>query len=210
MSHDERPTVQDNPKTVADLYAELERERQRNAQLQEKVDELLTFARDVSHDLKAPLAGICGYAQLLEHLDLGPGRPAEYDEFVSEINRSTTRMRELIDDVLDYSTVRDTRLHIRPVDVNTLADDIIMDATASSLRRPPPVITRDDLPPVQGDHAMVRRLLENILGNSINFSRLGQAALRGESVPASPLEAAAASAHRPKRAAEGASSSGQP
>jgi nitrite reductase (cytochrome c-552) len=40
-----------------------------------------------------------------------------------------------------------------------------------------------------------------ILGNSINFSRLGQAALRGEPVPASPTEAAAASAHRPKRAA---------
>jgi nitrite reductase (cytochrome c-552) len=40
-----------------------------------------------------------------------------------------------------------------------------------------------------------------ILGHSINFSRLGQAALRGEPVPASPTEAAAASAHRPKRAA---------
>ena len=40
-----------------------------------------------------------------------------------------------------------------------------------------------------------------ILGNSINFSRLGQAALRGEAVPAAPLDAARASAHRPKRAA---------
>ncbi len=38
-----------------------------------------------------------------------------------------------------------------------------------------------------------------ILGNSINFSRLGQSALRGEDVPAAPLQAAAASAHRPKR-----------
>jgi nitrite reductase (cytochrome c-552) len=48
-----------------------------------------------------------------------------------------------------------------------------------------------------------------ILGNSINFSRLGQAAMRGEAVPASPLAASAASAHRPKRAAEGGSGSGQ-
>ena len=39
-----------------------------------------------------------------------------------------------------------------------------------------------------------------ILGNSINYSRLGQAALRGEDVPAEPLAAAAASAHRPKGA----------
>jgi nitrite reductase (cytochrome c-552) len=35
-----------------------------------------------------------------------------------------------------------------------------------------------------------------ILGNSINFSRLGQAALRGERVPDAPLDAAQASAHR--------------
>lgn len=39
-----------------------------------------------------------------------------------------------------------------------------------------------------------------ILGNSINFSRLGQAALRGEQVPDAPLAAAAASARRPQRA----------
>ena len=38
-----------------------------------------------------------------------------------------------------------------------------------------------------------------ILGNSINFSRLGQAALRGDRVPEAPLEAAAASAHRSKQ-----------
>ncbi|HEX6644377.1 MAG TPA: ammonia-forming cytochrome c nitrite reductase subunit c552 [Gemmatimonadales bacterium] len=48
-----------------------------------------------------------------------------------------------------------------------------------------------------------------ILGNSINFSRLGSAALRGAAVPASPLEAAAASALRPKRAA-GAAAGGTP
>jgi nitrite reductase (cytochrome c-552) len=38
-----------------------------------------------------------------------------------------------------------------------------------------------------------------ILSNSINFSRLGSAALRGEAVPDAPLTAAAASAHRPER-----------
>jgi nitrite reductase (cytochrome c-552) len=48
-----------------------------------------------------------------------------------------------------------------------------------------------------------------ILGNSINYSRLGQAALRGEAVPESPLAAANASAHRPKRA-EGAEDAEDP
>jgi nitrite reductase (cytochrome c-552) len=38
-----------------------------------------------------------------------------------------------------------------------------------------------------------------VLGNAINFARLGQAALRGEPVPAAPLDAARASAHRGAR-----------
>ena len=45
-----------------------------------------------------------------------------------------------------------------------------------------------------------------ILSNSINFSRLGQAALRGDRVPEAPLEAARASAHRP----EGGSAAARP
>lgn len=49
-----------------------------------------------------------------------------------------------------------------------------------------------------------------ILSNSINFSRLGQAALRGEPVPDAPLDAAAASAHRPKRVSTPTTRSGPP
>ena len=185
MSHDERPTVLDNTETlslaVANLYAEVERERRRNAELQEQVQrlttsvqELVTFAQDVSHDLKTPLAGICGYAQLLEHLDLAAGRPPEFDEFVTELTRCTDRMRQLIDDVLDFSTLREARVHVSPVDLNTLVDDVILDATG--LIRPAPAITHDRLPVVQGDHGLIRRLLENLLGNAIKYVRPGEAA----------------------------------
>jgi signal transduction histidine kinase len=185
MRHDERPTVLDNTETlsltVADLYAELERERQRNAELEARVrrltvsvEELKTFARDVSHDLKAPLAGIYGYAQLLEHLDLDFGRPPEFDEFVTEISRCTDRMRQLIDDVLHFTTLREARVHVLPVELNTLVDDMIVDAIG--LTRPTPTITHDRLPAVQGDHGLVRRLLENLLGNAIKYVRPGEAA----------------------------------
>ncbi|MFC4065323.1 sensor histidine kinase [Actinoplanes subglobosus] len=176
--HHERPTVSDSAATasteLAELRADLERERQITAELRAAVDELRTFARDVSHDLKAPLAGILGYAQLLEHLDFGQPRPAGYDEFVSEVNRSADRMRRLIDDVLTYSTALDSRLRPGPIDLSTLVDDLAADATG--LVRPKPQITRDVLPAVHGDHGMVRRLLENLLGNAIKYVPLGEAA----------------------------------
>ncbi|MFD1363953.1 sensor histidine kinase [Actinoplanes sichuanensis] len=166
---------------IAGLRAELELERDRNADLRatmdglnRSVEELRTFARDVSHDLKAPLAGILGYAQLLEHLDFGLPRPPGYDEFVSEINRSADRMRRLIDDVLAYSATADSPLRLGPIDLSTLVDDLTADAVG--LIRPTPTITHDILPAVHGDHGMVRRLLENLIGNAIKYVPLGEAA----------------------------------
>lgn len=167
---------------VADLSAELQRERERSADLERKVrrltdsvQQLLTFARDVSHDLKAPLAGICGYAQLLEHLDVDHGRPDEYDEFVGEITRATGRMRRLIDDVLAFATLPEAEVRLRPIDLNALVDEVIADV--ADFNHPRPVITRDDLPYVQGDYGLIRRLVENLLGNSIKYVRPGEAAV---------------------------------
>lgn len=181
----ERPTVSDSAAPVnieiAGLRAELELERGRNAELRatmsglnRSVEELRTFARDVSHDLKAPLAGILGYAQLLEHLDFGLPRPPAFDEFVSEINRSADRMRRLIDDVLAYSATADSPLRLGPIDLSTLVDDLTADAVG--LIRPTPAITHDVLPAVNGDHGMVRRLLENLIGNAIKYVPPGEAA----------------------------------
>ncbi|GGQ73656.1 hypothetical protein GCM10010166_49740 [Couchioplanes caeruleus subsp. azureus] len=171
-----------------DVYAELERERRRNAELEHRVRELSrsvqdleAFSREISHDLKAPLAGICGYAQLLTHLDVGYPRPVDYDDFVAEINRGTDRMRRLIDDVLAYSTVRGARLHLTNIDLNALIDDVVADQAMELPRpgtapRPEPQITWERLPPVRGDHGMLRRVVENLLGNALKYVRPGEPA----------------------------------
>ncbi|PRY32163.1 sensor histidine kinase [Pseudosporangium ferrugineum] len=176
------------PRPAADVYAELDRERRRNAELERRVAELSrsvqdleAFSREISHDLKAPLAGICGYAQLLTHLDVGYPRPVDYDDFVAEINRGTDRMRRLIDDVLAYSTVRGAGLHLTTIDLSALVDDVVADRAVELPRpgagpRPAPHITWETLPAVRGDHGMLRRLLENLLGNALKYVRPGEAA----------------------------------
>ncbi|UQU62422.1 ATP-binding protein [Couchioplanes caeruleus] len=170
------------------LLAELERQRLRNAELERQVRdlsrsvaELEAFSREISHDLKAPLAGICGYAQLLTHMDLGFVPPPDYDDFVAEINRGTDRMRRLIDDVLAYSTVRGARLHLTTIDLSALVHDVVADRALDLPRpgapaRPAPQVTWDDLPAVRGDHGMLRRLLENLLGNALKYVRPGETA----------------------------------
>lgn len=173
---------------ATNLYAELERERLRNEELERRVGELSrsvqeleAFSREISHDLKAPLAGICGYAQLLTHLDIGYPHPDDYDDFVAEINRSTDRMGRLIDDVLAYSTVRGAQLHLTTIDLSALVDDVVADRAIElrwpgATRRPEPQVTWETLPAVRGDHGMLRRLLENLLGNALKYVRPGEAA----------------------------------
>jgi signal transduction histidine kinase len=164
------------------LRAELAAERRRTADLERtvgdlsrSVQELEAFSREISHDLKGPLAGICGYAQLLTHLDFGVPRPVEYDEFVEEINRGTERMSRLIDDVLTYSTARGAPLRLTTVDLTGL----VHVAVADRVQQTPGVamhITWDDMPAVRGDHGMLHRVLDNLLGNALKYVRPGHAA----------------------------------
>ncbi|MCA2213949.1 sensor histidine kinase [Jidongwangia harbinensis] len=173
---------------AARLRAELELARRRNAELERTVGdlnrsvlELEAFSREISHDLKGPLAGICGYAQLLTHLDLGAYRPAEFDEFVEEINRGTDRMRRLIDDVLTYSTARGAPLEPATVDLTALVHTVIADRVREMSApgvgaHPATHITWDQMPAVRGDLGMLRRVLDNLLGNALKYVRPGQAA----------------------------------
>lgn len=171
---------------VHDVHAELEQQRRRNAELEHtvaglrrSVRDLEAFSWEISHDLKAPLAGIGGYAQLLTQLDVGWPRPGGYDEFVAEINQGITRMGRLIDDVLAYSTVRGAPLRLTTIDLGSLVDDVVADRAAGVLLhggQPAPHITRDPLPGVHGDHGMLRRLFENLLGNAVKYVRPGEPA----------------------------------
>ncbi len=165
-----------------DVTAELERERRRNAELERtvsdlhhSVQELEAFAREVSHDLKAPLAGILGYAQLLENLDFGGQRPAEFDDFVAEIGRGTGLMSRLIDDVLAYSTARGARMHLSTVELDPVLEDVAAEWVGDG-SGPAPRITWDRLPAVHGDQLMLRRVIDNLVGNAVKYVRAGEAA----------------------------------
>lgn len=168
------------------LAAELEQVQRRNAELEatvldlsRSVQELEAFAREISHDLKAPLAGIVGYAQLLANTDFGFAPTPDHLEFVGEIVRGTELMSRLIDDVLAYSTARGARLRLTGVDLTALVADVAAD-WATDLRRggdrPRPHITWDTLPAVHGDHLMLRRVVDNLLGNAVKYVHPGEAA----------------------------------
>jgi signal transduction histidine kinase/CHASE3 domain sensor protein len=157
--------------------------------LRDREAELTAFAGIVAHDLRAPLAAIAGFTELLDHdlRDQG-GKPADPGELLPTVARVQTgvqRMRQLIDDLLAYATARDAPLHPGPVDLTDVTSEVITERTAHlhADRRDVgpapgalPEIVTETLPVVHADAGMIRQVLDNLIGNALKYTRPGHPA----------------------------------
>jgi PAS domain S-box-containing protein len=141
--------------------------RQRTAKLQETVGELEAFSYSVSHDMRAPLRAMQGYAKALledyrERLD------AQAVEYLNRIARAANRLDVLVQDVLAYSRVAKDEIALHRVDVNRLIEDILM--THPEFQPPRSrIIVNKPLLPVLGHEAYLTQCVTNLLGNAIKF-----------------------------------------
>jgi len=147
-----------------------------HARVQAETD-LRGFAAVAAHDLKAPLAAVAGFAELLED-DLPEAVDPRVRHSLDRIQAGVDRMRRLIDDLLTYATARDGVLRPQRVDLQELVAEVIAERTAH-LRNgtvPFPDIYTGPLPVVQADRAMTRQLLDNLVGNALKHAVPGQPA----------------------------------
>jgi signal transduction histidine kinase len=151
-------------------------------ELRERENELRAFAGVVAHDLKSPLSAIAGYAEILA-AGLAAGLPtSSLESSLSTLRASAERMRELIEDLLAYATARDAALDRQAVDLARVVADVLTEQTAH-LRNPhtaTPVVFPDiytgPLPVVHADPGMIRRLVDNLIGNALKYTAPGQPA----------------------------------
>ena len=130
--------------------------------------ELEAFSYSVSHDLRAPLRAIAGFAQALDEEArdrLGP----EERHYLDRIRAGAGRMGELIDDLLNLSRVTRVAMHRVRVDLSQLARAI---ADHFAMAEPDRHVTWDieDGLVVHADLALMRIVLENLLGNAFKFT----------------------------------------
>jgi PAS domain S-box-containing protein len=178
--------ARDRPGAVA-VFHDITARKQAEAELQNELArrlaseaELREFAGVVAHDLNAPLAAVCGYAEVLRD-DLQAGLAAE--PTVDKILAGVARMRDLIDDLLTYTTARDGACHLQPVDLQAVVSAVITERT-DHLRAAArtgggglfPDIYTGPLPSVTADPAMLRQLLDNLIGNALKYTVPGQPA----------------------------------
>ncbi len=130
-------------------------------------NELETFCYSVSHDLRAPLRTIEGFAQLLEenqHSTLD----ADALRYLNTIRRSSKHMSQLIDDLLAYSKVGRQTITLQKLDMELLAARAT--EVASFGRNPRPEIIIDQLPEALGDETMLNSVWLNLIDNAIKYS----------------------------------------
>ncbi len=157
-----------------------------NRQLQGKVDqvsdvnrELEAFSYSVSHDLRAPLRHIGGFADKLgRHLgDVQDEKTARYLQIIGD---SARRMSQLIDDLLVYSRLGRSAMRLQPVDMQSIVAEkrALLQANAEA-DNPGHRIQWEiaPLPVVVGDENMLRQVWLNLLGNAVKYSSRSEPAV---------------------------------
>ena len=141
--------------------------QQRTASLQETIGELEAFSYSVSHDMRAPLRAMQGYAQALL-ADYKNRLDSEAQQYLDRIFRSANRLDLLVQDVLAYSRVTKGEVELRTIDVERLLDDIIAATPEFQEPRARIKITRP-LHRVIGHEAYLTQCITNLLGNAVKF-----------------------------------------
>ncbi|HVG02837.1 MAG TPA: ATP-binding protein, partial [Nitrospira sp.] len=144
-------------------------ELQRRGELLEAANkELEAFSYSVSHDLRAPLRHIDGYASLLAKASVD-SLDEKGKRYLQTISESATRMGQLIDDLLVFSRMgRQEMLH-DTVNLNHLIASVLHDLQ-HDLQDRTISWTIAQLPEVTGDASMLRQVFANLVGNAIKFT----------------------------------------
>ncbi|MBI5179499.1 MAG: PocR ligand-binding domain-containing protein [Nitrospinae bacterium] len=150
--------------------AEVERQvEERTAELAAVNKELEAFAYSVSHDLRAPLRSITGFAQLIQSRH-GAHLPPEAREFFQLIVGNSERMNQLITGMLDFSRMRRSAMEYVTVDMEHLAKEVFIELAHAREGRS--VSFRcGALPAVRGDLMMLHQVMMNLLSNAIKFTK---------------------------------------
>jgi signal transduction histidine kinase len=152
------------------LNTELERRViERTAQLETANKELEAFSYSVSHDLRAPLRGMAGFARILLE-DYETQLPPDGLHALQRIQDNAQKMGTLIDDLLAFSRLSRQTLTYQTVVPKELVRQVLEDLRTEQQGREVEIVV-GDLPPFLGDPALFKQVYVNLLANALKFTR---------------------------------------
>jgi len=143
----------------------------RTAQLEQRTHQLEAFSYSVSHDLRAPLRAINGFAKILSSR-YRAGLDERGNHFLDNILEASEHMSRLIEDMLSYSRLGRSAVALQSVslqDVLRIAErDLQTHATTLGVT----INIADDLPDVMADRTLLSQIFTNLLDNALTYRRL--------------------------------------
>ncbi|MCX6906562.1 MAG: GAF domain-containing protein, partial [Verrucomicrobia bacterium] len=155
---------------VRKLNAELEqRVHERTAQLEAANKELDAFSHSVSHDLRAPLRSMNGFATILTE-DYAQRLDEEGRRMLETICAEANRMSQMIDELLAFSKLGRQSMQVDQIDMTALAQSAF-DKCAVQTSGHEIQFNLHPLPSVLGDAALLSHVWSNLISNAIKYTR---------------------------------------
>lgn len=140
--------------------------------LEQSNRELQDFAFIASHDLQEPLRKIQAFGGLLRE-EAGERLAGEPLHYLSRMENAATRMRQLIDALLEYSRIAGRQKPFEPVDLNQAVSDVVTDLEAN-IAQTGAVIEVGPLPTIEAEPVQMRQLLQNLISNALKYHRANE------------------------------------
>ncbi len=154
---------------VAEAKQDLENKvGERTAELEHANKELEAFSYSVSHDLRAPLRAINGFATVLKE-EYSSQLDEEANRLTDRICANAKMMGQLIDDLISFSQLARKEVHHQVIDMMGLADiclaELLQQEPAGKFK-----VNVHSLAPCYGDKDLVKQVWLNIIGNALKYS----------------------------------------
>ena len=132
------------------------------------------FLANMSHELRSPLTSILGFSESMQEEIFGAINNPKYEDYIDSIHKSGSHLHELINDILDVSSIESGRLEIQEQEF------AVLDIVQASMRMVKPRAETakvdisynipDGFPSFVGDERRLKQVIVNLLSNAIKFT----------------------------------------
>ena len=142
---------------------------ERTAQLETANKEIGSFSYSVSHDLRAPIRAINGYAKIMEE-DYAEKLDFDGKKVLHAIIHNSKKMGQLIDDLLAFSKLGRKEVTVSDINMTALVksvkEELLFEAVENKTE-----FKLNDLPPARGDQSLIKQVWINLISNAIKYSK---------------------------------------
>lgn len=146
-----------------------QRVEERTKALKEAMGELEEFSYGVSHDLKSPVRAVAAYSDMVLEDNQNLGEDSQV--MIRNIKDLCTRMTDLINKILEYSTMAKKSLDIKPLEVDRILTELFYEYTIANPARKIYFSLEGKSPVIYGDEVLIRDAFSNLLSNGVKFTR---------------------------------------